>query len=346
VSRPEATLRGWSPWPCSVYDRLPLSPFAIGAAIAVASFAILVALAWTAGGMREFMQSDRSLLQERDARLAVYLCIFVGFLPTAQYSMVRFTRANLAALAPLLRTGEPAPALPAPSLWLITIPSVLIFPLIAISIDRDPLFYFQPVYFGDATHWFQWIFGIFATTSTGRLGHLTIACARAVGGRADAIARIDLLDLSGLVPFARQSLQMVLVWLLMLSLFAVNAVDPGVLLAVASMTVLCGGLAAATLAICNGKIHRRIREAKRGQIAWVNSALRGEPRAQQQIAIGAPAGDLSASDLLSYRRFLDETREWAFDSSAWLRFALYLAIPLGSWLGGAVVERLLDASLG
>jgi len=28
-----------------------------------------------------------------------------------------------------------------------------------------------------------------------------------------------------------------------------------------------------------------------------------------------------------------------------LRFALYLAIPLGSWLGGAFVERLLSAAL-
>jgi hypothetical protein len=27
------------------------------------------------------------------------------------------------------------------------------------------------------------------------------------------------------------------------------------------------------------------------------------------------------------------------------RFLLYLAIPLGSWLGGALVERLLDALL-
>jgi hypothetical protein len=339
-------LRGWSPWPCRVYERLPLSPFAIGAVISAAAFAVLVVLAWTAGGMQEFMQSDRSLLHERDARAAVYLCIFVGFLPTAQHSMMHFTRVNLASLGPLLPAAEPAPTLPHPSLWLVTIPSVLVFPLIAISIDRDPLFYFQHFYWADATHWFQWVVGIFATTSTGRLAHLTIACARAVGRRADAIGQIDLLDLAPLAPFARQSLQTLLVWLLMLSLFAVNAVDPGFLLPIASMTVLCGGVAAAALAICNGRVHRRIREAKQHQIAWVNAALRGEPDAHQQIAIGTASRELSASDLLGYRRFLDETREWALDSTAWRRFAFYLAIPLGSWLGAAIVERLLDASLG
>ncbi len=34
-------------------------------------------------------------------------------------------------------------------------------------------------------------------------------------------------------------------------------------------------------------------------------------------------------------------REWPFDTSTFLRFALYLLIPMGSWFGGAVVERLL-----
>jgi hypothetical protein len=346
VSEADATLRGWSPWPYRRYERLTLPPLAIGALLSAAAFAILIVLAWTAGGMREFVHSDRSLLHERDARLAVYLCLLVGFLPTAQYYMVRLTRANLAALDPLLRRSAQPPALPRPNLWIVTIPSVLVFPLIALSIDRDPFFYFQRFYWAEGTHWFQWAFGLFATTSTGRLGHLTITCARAVGGRADAIARIDLLDLAPFAPFARQSLQTILVWLLMLSLFAVNAVDPGFLLPVASMTVLCGGLAAAALALCNRGIHRRIREAKQQQIATVNAALRGDLDARERIAIAGGTSELSVSDLFSYRRFLDDAREWAFDSSAWLRFALYLAIPLGSWLGAAVVERLLEASLG
>jgi hypothetical protein len=33
--------------------------------------------------------------------------------------------------------------------------------------------------------------------------------------------------------------------------------------------------------------------------------------------------------------------EWPFDTPTIARFGLYLLIPLGSWLGGALVERLL-----
>jgi len=35
-----------------------------------------------------------------------------------------------------------------------------------------------------------------------------------------------------------------------------------------------------------------------------------------------------------------------FDAAMRARFLLYAAIPLGSWLGGALVERLLGSVLG
>jgi hypothetical protein len=38
-------------------------------------------------------------------------------------------------------------------------------------------------------------------------------------------------------------------------------------------------------------------------------------------------------------------REWPFDAPTLTRFFLYVAIPLGSWVGGALVERLLGAAL-
>ncbi len=39
---------------------------------------------------------------------------------------------------------------------------------------------------------------------------------------------------------------------------------------------------------------------------------------------------------------LESVREWPFDAPSLVRFALYVALGLGSWLGAAAVERLLD----
>jgi hypothetical protein len=39
----------------------------------------------------------------------------------------------------------------------------------------------------------------------------------------------------------------------------------------------------------------------------------------------------------------EDVPEWPLDSPSFVRFAPYLPIPIGSWLGGALVERLVDA---
>jgi hypothetical protein len=39
---------------------------------------------------------------------------------------------------------------------------------------------------------------------------------------------------------------------------------------------------------------------------------------------------------------VSDTGEWPFGGSTLLRFALYTGIGLGSWLGAAFVERLLE----
>ena len=54
---------------------------------------------------------------------------------------------------------------------------------------------------------------------------------------------------------------------------------------------------------------------------------------------------MGLDELVAWRGLIESVREWPFDSPTLLRFGLYLAIPLGSWLGGAFVERLLGAAL-
>jgi hypothetical protein len=48
------------------------------------------------------------------------------------------------------------------------------------------------------------------------------------------------------------------------------------------------------------------------------------------------------AEITAYQNVIENIRNWPFDSSTLLKFTLYLLIPLGSWLGGALVERGLD----
>ncbi len=62
-------------------------------------------------------------------------------------------------------------------------------------------------------------------------------------------------------------------------------------------------------------------------------------------AAGAAAGAPELPSLLAWEARIDAVREWPFDTPTLVRFSFFVLIPLASWLGGAVVERLLDLAL-
>lgn len=113
--------------------------------------------------------------------------------------------------------------------------------------------------------------------------------------------------------------------------------------ALIAAVAVAGAVAALVLPVRG--IHLRLRATKRAELERVHGALRGVPDALGGSPIAGRAGGLGVADLLAYRSFVEGVREWPFDSPTLLRFALILGLPLGSWLGGALVERLLAAAL-
>jgi hypothetical protein len=51
------------------------------------------------------------------------------------------------------------------------------------------------------------------------------------------------------------------------------------------------------------------------------------------------------ADLVAYRSLIESVPEWPFNAPLLTRLLLYLAIPLASWVAGAMVERGLDRLL-
>ncbi len=92
-------------------------------------------------------------------------------------------------------------------------------------------------------------------------------------------------------------------------------------------------------------VHLQIRAAKLEELERVNRAIRGDAEALRGSALAKREATPSLADLVAYRNLVDSAREWPFDASTFRRFGLYLMIPLGSWMGGALVERLMEAVL-
>ncbi|MFT6433912.1 MAG: hypothetical protein ACJAVI_001958 [Candidatus Azotimanducaceae bacterium] len=157
--------------------------------------------------------------------------------------------------------------------------------------------------------------------------------------------KIDLFQISKLLPFARVAIISTLALIGALTLFPILFFD--------SSTPLSGSLPGffATgvpiiimLALPIWPIHQRLILAKRQVLTdvkqLINEATEKSPTqsfSKQTIENIAP--------LLNYQSHLSQLSTWPFDLSAVTRLLLYLVIPPLTWLGAALIEKGLDSVL-
>jgi hypothetical protein len=190
---------------------------------------------------------------------------------------------------------------------------------------RDPLLYWALLHNAAAAYAF------------GRMLAMEGALTRGFGQIAERV-RIDLLDPEPLFPLARKGQRSVLLWILLsscLSLFWFGG-DPAVINAF--VLVLALGVAASAFALPLSRVRARIVAAKRAEIARLNDALRDEREGLLQPE-SAPSGRIA--DLVAWRGLVEGVAEWPVPLPTLLRSGLFVLIGIGSWLGGALVERLL-----
>lgn len=151
---------------------------------------------------------------------------------------------------------------------------------------------------------------------------------------------IDVLNLEKLYVIGRGGLEGAFGWFITIAIaaFLILPEAGSGLWVVVPIFVINAGVGLAFLIVPARKVRNLIRDVKREELA------RLEPLVVQ--ARDDTLSDASAhgrlSDLLAYRNQVEATAEWPFDSSTLLRFGLYLLIPIGSMVGGALVERVVN----
>lgn len=335
-----------------LYARIPLPPFWTGALVAAALLTVLLVLAAASGDLARLLAREGALWSDRDARMTVLMTILVAYLPLARGAVVRGTRVNIAAIRDshdwgpdgfestwrVLPRASPRARRVAGAL------GVLAVPLTALLIDRDPGLYFRAEYWGVAQFWEFGVGGILGWMAM-TLFHAISFEARRISALARAIPRIDLLERSGLAPITRQGLLSSLPGVIVLSFLALNLGDRGWLWATGVFGTLALAWTTGAVWLPMRGAHERVQRAKREEIARVNAAIRGDARALAGSPIAPRAGSVGLADLIEYRRLVESVPGWPSDPALRARFLLYAALPLGSWLGGALVERLIDALL-
>jgi hypothetical protein len=91
------------------------------------------------------------------------------------------------------------------------------------------------------------------------------------------------------------------------------------------------------------RVRNLIREVKRKELARLEPLVR---QARDDTLKSELSTQGRLTDLMAYQNRIESTAEWPFNSSTIIRFGLYLFIPVGSMIGGALVERIVDGLLG
>ena len=155
--------------------------------------------------------------------------------------------------------------------------------------------------------------------------------------------QIDLLDTTPLRPFARRGQRSALVWIGAVSLVSLFWLSDSAGLTNGIIVLLIIVMVIYSFFHSIRNVHLGILAEKQKQLSFLRTEIRAErgsllePRRSDSGDSGRLAG------LLAYYDLVERAPEWPFDAPVVLRLSLFVLLGLGSWLGGALVERLLES---
>ncbi len=303
-----------------LYDALPFSPVATGLGVFSALVAVYLVWAYAAVAWLGLETTRAPLLAE------LWRAALIAYLPAACVYTTRGSVGDLQALEPALETGggthtERMSQLLAPhgasllgisaGLGLVAMALSLVGvlgveapeELLVVGFGRpasDPLLAWSALCNGALAY------------VLAQLAYVDIALARRIGDLGKE-ARVDLLDLSPLRPFARRGVRSLLLW-----------IPPMVLSFVLGLTPL------AALFVAVRPAHRRIRERKRVVLAGVVESIRREAKGLAEAGAGTGAAGRLA-DLIAYESRVAGVLPWLLDGPAIVRLVAYLLVAAASW---------------
>ena len=157
--------------------------------------------------------------------------------------------------------------------------------------------------------------------------------------------RIDLLDLRPLGVFTRRAQRSALAWVLYICLVSLFWLGPSAgsmngAIVIGSLTLIALGFFFSVYGV-----HGSIVRAKRAELDELREEIRHERGSLLSPSESAGVGTPRLANLIAYQGLIERAREWPFGAPTLVRVALLAMLGLASWLGGAMVERLLEAAL-
>jgi hypothetical protein len=343
------------PQPLRFADSVRLSPAWIGMILAAALVVGFLLLEWVLGRFSVLLAPDAPPAGAEDFRVSLVMLVLAAYLPAAQMAGLRASRRALDELRPLLRcsAGEFSAlrgGMGSVRSWgyrRSAITGLLVGILVMVAVEPGWVSIGVLKHYPEAIS--HRILGPVLGLLTAILIHSRVSDSRRLSQLSRERVEVDVLDPPALAPFARLGLQNALIFIGAISIGLLFLADmgaaPGLARVLVFVFLLSGGAAALVMVLPVLGIRERIRGAKREALDECRERIRSLRDAWNSGSSRARAERAGLADLLAYRSLVESVPEWPFNAPSLKRLLLYLAIPLGSWIAGAMVERGLDRLL-
>jgi hypothetical protein len=207
--------------------------------------------------------------------------------------------------------------------------------------------YFQATSWSHDRIWF-FCWNCFLYWSFGKVAFLNLRSIRRMRELLRLPHDVDLMRLETLHPYASIGLRNAFIWIFGLSLATPIIVDTETLSEVVvsiSWIASIAGIGGAVGLVPLFQLRRVIRDAKAQEIHALSRAIDGNRESLEETRIASQARTASLTDLLSYRQYVESVSEMPFAAASVVRIAVFVGIPIASWVGGALVERTLGSLL-
>jgi len=333
-----------------LFDVLPVAPSVVAAGIAVALVASFLALDLREGRLVDLLAGVTPWWRHVEVRSALAVgLLFAGVAATVRYEEIG-AREDLRRLAPHLRGDAECEAAVDQAtrvsvhhdVRLAGLLGSVLFALVVPTLYRDPARFLRAETYLLPSVAFDLAVALVLGGTIVRTLYGGVVQDRGFARLAHAIGEIDLLELGPVHVFSRRGLRRALRWLVLASVASLVVFDAGRggPPALVFLGIVVFALFSFWLPIRGA--HERVRAEKQRVLAGVRARIRGE---RERVEAGTARGGRLA-DLLAYEARVQGVSEWPIDGFTLLRLACYLLLPLGSWLGGALVERLVNVVLG
>ena len=326
-----------TPWTLSAFNALPGNPVSIGVI-----FTIALLIVFFAGRL---LADGGSNSDPGDLRVAITQILITGYCATAYayllMSAQKSTQDLSSAAGDLPNYEFFAERAGKHPWWLLLLIGASAYLIIGMPVTNvttpDPV---------NPWAWQAWTYDIFwhRVTTVFFVGWMACFCyvivteSARLSRMSEKIPSLDLLNLHPYRPLVRQGLINALLVIGMASVLSLLGVESRYFAVLAGLWVMFIVLAWIGMMLPLRGIRGMIKTVKKQELQWCRDNLM---RSRDSMKSGS-ADKPTIAEIIAYQNVVENIRNWPFDSPTLIRFTLYLMIPLGSWLGGALVERGLD----